>query len=449
MPTPFIMPKMDMDQEVVTIMSWLKKEGDRIEKGEPVIEVETDKIASEIEAPESGILANILYHENEEAPVTKVVAYILKEGETLEDIPAEKEKPVATAVVVEENADELVEKKGITFATPLAEKMAADLNIEISEIPGSSGKVTRKDIEAYATQIKDQVKPRVETPATPAARRLAEESGVTIDNIIGTGPNQRVQAVDVISASAQAVAPRPIRVQPEAGTQVPLIGKRKRTAERLTSSYQETPHIYLSVDVDMTRAESTRKRINVIADNNGDSPVSMTSYLIKVVAWALKRHPYLNSKLGDNNIVLLKDINIGVATAVDDGLIVPVIHEANLLSIQDINERLRYLSKQAREGSLEAGEVSGGTFTISNLGMYGIHSFTAIINPPQSAILAVGGLVRKPIVVDEQDTIEVRPMITLTLGADHRIVDGAVAAMFLSDLVMGLESPEIMLYQGF
>jgi pyruvate dehydrogenase E2 component (dihydrolipoamide acetyltransferase) len=175
----------------------------------------------------------------------------------------------------------------------------------------------------------------------------------------------------------------------------------------------------------------------------------MTSYLIKVVAWALKRHPYLNSKLGDNNIVLLKDINIGVATAVDDGLIVPVIHEANLLSIQDINERLRYLSKQAREGSLEAGEVSGGTFTISNLGMYGIHSFTAIINPPQSAILAVGGLVRKPVVIDEQDTIEVRPMMTLTLGADHRIVDGAVAAMFLSDLVMGLESPEIMLYQGF
>ena len=230
------------------------------------------------------------------------------------------------------------------------------------------------------------------------------------------------------------------------GTSVPLVGKRKRIAERLTASYQSTPHIYLTCDVDMSQAEAARARINAKAAKDSKAALSLTAYLVKAVTWALRRHPYLNASLQDDKILLEGELNIGIATAVEDGLIVPVIHGADQLSLEEINDTLRFLTSQARSGALTADDVSGGTFTISNLGMYGISSFTAIINPPQSAILAVGSLIRKPVVIDDKDTIAVRPMLSITLGADHRVVDGAVAASFLADLVSALEAPELMLY---
>lgn len=444
MPIPFIMPKMDMDQEFVTITSWLKNEGDRIEKGESVIEIETDKIASEIEAPESGILAKILYHENEEAPVTKVVAYILKEGESLADLEKEfipESKPV------EEVKTQAEAPKTAHSATPLAEKVAANLNVDIEQVPASGNKVTRKDVESFAEEAKRSPLSRVQTAATPAARRLSEELGMSLDSLSGSGPRQRVQASDVLSAQKETGNLSKQGVQKQlAGSSVPFVGKRKRIAERLTASYQSTPHIFLTVEVDMSKAEESRHNLNDLAAKNGQANISMTAYLTKVVAWALNRHPYLNATLAADGIQLLEDINIGIATALDDGLIVPVVRSANYLSISQINEQVRFLSSQARNGSLTAEEVSNGTFTISNLGMFGIQSFTAIINPPQSAILAVGGLVRKPVVINEDDDLEVRPMMSMTLGADHRIVDGAVAAKFLADLVRALESPDLLLY---
>lgn len=437
MPTPFIMPKMDMDQEYVTIINWLKKEGEWIKKGEPVIEVETDKIASEIEAPESGILAGILYHENEEAPVTKVVAYILKEGESLDSVssPAKGVEPVAQAPSPVSKETEAAESA--VRATPLAKKVSADLGVPLDQVTPSGSKVTRKDVEAFADGRKDEVIPRVSVPATPAARSLAAQRGVSLEEIVGSGPRGRVQAKDV---------PTETSIPETTVTTIPLVGKRKRIAERLTASYQSTPHIYLTVEVDMTAAENARKRINRIAKKDEQPTVSMTAFLAKIVAWALSRNPKLNASLQTDRIELLKDINVGIATAIDDGLIVPVIHGTDKLPLREISERLSYLTKQARDGALTAAEVSGGTFTISNLGMYGISSFTAIINPPQSAILAVGGLVRKPVVIDENDTVAVRPMMNLTLGADHRVVDGADAALFMVDLVKALESPEFILY---
>ena len=447
MPTPFIMPKMDMDQEVVTIITWLKKEGDRIEKGEPVVEVETDKIVSEIEAPESGILANILYHENEEAPVTKVVAYILKEGETLDSLPKAEKTVEQTPTKTEEVLKEIVAQKPAFQVTPLAEKVSTHLGVPLEKISPSGSKVTRKDVEAFAEKMKDQVISRVSTPATPAARTLAEARGVNLQELSGSGPRGRIQAKDV-PLEAVSQPEKFIRATPQAGitTEIPLVGKRKRIAERLTASYQSTPHIYLSVEVDMTASESARKRINLLAEKEGQPAISVTAFLVKMVTWALGRHPYLNASLQDDKILISEDANIGIATAIEDGLIVPVIHGANRLTLKDINTTFRYLTAQARAGALTANEVSGGTFTISNLGMFGISSFTAIINPPQSAILAVGGLVRKPVVIDEKDTIAARPMMNLTLGADHRVVDGAVAAAFLADLVRALESPELVLY---
>ena len=269
MPTPFIMPKMDMDQEYVTIINWLKKEGEWIKKGEPVIEVETDKIASEIEAPESGILAGILYHENEEAPVTKVVAYILKEGESLDSVssPAKGVEPVAQASSPVSEGTKAAESA--VRATPLAKKVSADLGVPLDQVTPSGSKVTRKDVEAFADGRKDEVIPRVSVPATPAARSLAAQRGVSLEEVVGSGPRGRVQAKDV---------PTETSIPETTVTTIPLVGKRKRIAERLTASYQSTPHIYLTVEVDMTAAENARKRINRIARKDEQPTVSMTAF---------------------------------------------------------------------------------------------------------------------------------------------------------------------------
>jgi pyruvate dehydrogenase E2 component (dihydrolipoamide acetyltransferase) len=442
------MPKMDMDQESVYINEWLKKEGDTVEKGEPVIIIETDKITSEVEAPASGRLARILYGENVEAPVTEMMAYILHEGETDADLPVldkKEESGESASVDLEESAaaDEAPEK----YVTPLAARMAKENNLDLSEIPSPKDKITKSDIEAYLEGQQEIVETRVKTPATPAARRLASEGGIPLEKVVGSGPRGRVQAENVVDFIAeQERTAKPSGFVPVPGETTPLSNIRKRIGDRLQASYQETPHIYLTVEVDMHEAEASRKRMNSLAAEEGAEPISVTAYLIRVLAWVLKRHPMLNSSLTEDGIMLYEDINVGIATAIDEGLIVPVIHQAGQKSICEINQRLRYLTKQARAGTLTREEVQDGTFTISNLGMYGIQSFTAIINPPQSAILAVGAVERKPVVVDEDDMVEVRPMMQMTLGVDHRIIDGAVAAAFLAELVKALETPEVLLF---
>lgn len=442
MPTPFIMPKMDMDQETVVINEWLKNEGDQVEKGEPVIVIETDKITSEVEAPASGRLAAVLYGNNEEVPVTQVIAYILGEDETEADLPEQpgkKETPVEEPLV----EDELTSKseKPQKSATPVAKRMAEAQNIDLSKVPATGDKIMKEDVASYLESL-DKVEPRVQVPATPAARRIADENQVSIQEVEGTGPRGRVQAEDVtafISVISGAQTVQKPALTP--GETLPLSRIRKRIADRMTDSYQTTPHIYLTLEVDMHEAEQSRKRMNQLTN---ESSISLTAYLVRIVAWALKRHPTLNASFDDDQIKLWDQVNIGIATAIDEGLIVPVIHNADKQSIREINQQLRELTRQAREGTLTRDDIRDGTFTISNLGMYGIQSFTAIINPPQSAILAVGALTRKPVVVDNADSIQVRPMMMMTLGADHRIVDGAVAAEFLADLVDALETPEVL-----
>jgi len=451
MPTPFIMPKMDMDQEVVTIIEWLKKEGEKITKGEPVVTVETDKITSDIEAPETGTLVGILYHENEEAPVTKVVAYILAEGESLSDLPGDKTASPQTAPP-EQAASAPAPATVNLRATPVAEKMAATMNIDLAKVQSTGEKITKNDIENYLAAPQAQSGGKV--AATPAARRMSKETDIDLASLNGSGPRGRVQSIDVSQASASLdrVSTSQPAITPVktanlvAGSSLPLVGKRKRIAERLTASYQNSPHIYLTVEVDMSRAEESRQRMNKLNEKTGKSAISVTAYLAKLVAWNLKRHPYLNASIVEDRIEFWEDINLGIATAVSDGLVVPVIHQADLLGLAELNERMRYLAKQARDGVLTREEVDGGTFTISNLGMFGIKSFTAIINPPQTGILAVGSTIRTPVVVDENDTIEVRPMMSMTLGVDHRVVDGAVAAQFLADLVRVIENPDMIIY---
>ncbi len=437
MPTPFIMPKMDMDQESVTINEWLKKEGDPVKKGEPLVVIETDKITSEVEAPATGRLAGIIYRENVDVPVSEVVAYILGEDETESDLPERTEPETDTRVNQEDkDKEEKSTLKTEKTATAVAQRMAEAEGINLQDIPASGEKITKEDVEKYLGGL-EGVEPRVQTPATPAARRIGHEKNLDLTRVEGSGPRSRVQAADVQSVSGQT---------PGLGETLALSNMRKRIAERLTTSYQTTPHIYLTTEVDMREAEASRKRMNELANQDSTPAISMTAFITRIVAWSLKRHPYLNASFQNNEIRFWEEINIGIATALDDGLIVPVIRNADQMTAKEINNTLRDLTRRARSGDLSLDEIQNGTFTISNLGMYGIQSFTAIINPPQSAILAVGTLTRRPVVVDDADTLEIRPMIMLTLGADHRIVDGAVAAEFLADIVKALETPELLLF---
>jgi len=442
MPVPFIMPKFDMDQEKATIISWLKKEGDFVKFEETVLTVETEKVAIDVPAPATGTLTHLLFKDGDVVPVTKVIAYILKEGETFADLHPVDATPSdflkQEVVTIPQTVTTF--QAGPVPATPIAIRMAKEEGVDLSKVPATGDRITREDVERFIASRKSTG--RVTVAATPAARRVARESGGALETVAGSGPRRRVQSTDVLTANPVS---KPSTHEREADV-VPLASIRRTIAERMQHSFQESPHIALTVDIDMTEAENVRKRFNVQAEKLAQPRITITALIIKVTAWALVRNPYLNATFNGDSISLWREVNIGIATAAPQGLIVPVLKVADKLSVSSINLRLIELTEQARGNKLKLEDVLGGTFTISNLGMFGIRQFRAVINPPESAILAVGSIVRRPIVVDENDRIEVRPMLSLTLSADHRVIDGIVAAHFLSDLVTGLESPSMLLY---
>jgi pyruvate dehydrogenase E2 component (dihydrolipoamide acetyltransferase) len=444
MPTPVIMPKVDMDQEKATIISWEKKEGESVKQDETLLTVETEKVAIEVPSPASGILAGIRFQPGDVVPVATVIAQILKPGETFPDLPGKTSPKPAHVQEFEKPLEKKQASKAVK-ASPLALRAAQELGINIHDVPSENRKVLKEDVEAYAASLKAPVRTTENVTgkiaATPAARRISKDTGIRLDSVRGSGPFGRVQAADVKGT----VTPFPASTSDRQAEIVPLIGIRAKIAQRMQTSFQDAPHIAETVEADVSRLEDTKAHLNEMAALKGEGKVSLTAILIKLVAWALERNPYINSSLIDEKIYLWKEINIGVATAMENGLIVPVIHDANRLSFSETAERLNDLGLRARQGKLELGEVQRGTFTISNLGMYGINQFRAIINPPENAILAVGAAVRKPIVIDDRDTVVVRPVVSFTLSADHRVIDGVVAAKFLADLVTIVEHPEILL----
>jgi pyruvate dehydrogenase E2 component (dihydrolipoamide acetyltransferase) len=444
MPIPFIMPKFDMDQEKATIISWSKKEGDLIKVDETILTVETEKVAIEVPSPASGTLARILFNDGDVVPVTNVIAYILKEGETVADLPKlDIDAVPSTPQLVPTTISMISASASSINATPVAVRMAKEEGVDLSKVSTTGNKITREDVEQYIANQKSAG--RVTIPATPAARRVARESGVPLETVAGSGPRGRVQSMDVTSM-AKSVATSSTGNGSREVEIIPLSSIRRTIAGRMQKSFQESPHIALTVDIDMTEVENTRKRFNIQAEKLGQPRITITALIIKIVAWALVRNPYINASFNGDSISLWKDVNIGVATAVPQGLVVPVLKSVDQLGVSEINMRLSELADRARENKLKLEDVQGGTFTISNLGMFGIPHFRAVINPPESAILAVGSVVRKPVVVDDQDRVEVRPMLSLTLSADHRVIDGVVAARFLADLVTGLESPSLLLF---
>jgi pyruvate dehydrogenase E2 component (dihydrolipoamide acetyltransferase) len=437
------MPKFDMDQETSRVVEWHKNEGDYVNLDEILLVVETDKVAVDVPSPAAGTLVRINAEVGDEVPVTSVIAYILGEGEAIDDLPPLSAVPeISRSEAAREKSGSPAashQEKRLDFevaVTPIAQRMIMDLGINIHQITAAGGRISKKDVERYVAQF-PQRSGRVETPATPAARRLGREFGLDLKGISGSGPGGRVQALDVEQA-AEHLGPGSVPDRP--ADKVPLTGIRRTIAERMQTSFQTAPHIFLTVNVDVSNLEEKRKGLNRSIEEDSDANISLTAMLVGHIAQLLVDHPYLNSSLIDEEIYLWREVNIGLATAIDEGLIVPVIHNANQLRVIEISTRIKELTHKAWNGKLQLEDVHGGTFTVSNLGMFGIEQFQAIINPPESAILAVGKVIRKPVVIDDQDSVEVRPLMSLTLSADHRVIDGVTAARFLNDLVQAIES---------
>jgi pyruvate dehydrogenase E2 component (dihydrolipoamide acetyltransferase) len=450
-----IMPKFGMTQEEATIVRWLVKEGDWVEQGDPLCEVTTDKINMEVEAPGDGKLAGIRFAEGETVPVTETIAYLLAKGETLPASPsdpaaASKQEKGEPSQRVPERPPVAAAGEGGLKATPLARRMAAAEQVELESVAGSGveGRITRQDVERFLSdrppagfeQVDSQ--PGDKVRASPAARRLAKEHGIALQSVAGSGPAGRVQGWDVESQleSLAAAPPAPAAAPPEpipfpADGQpqvIPLQGMRRTIAERMQASAQQAPHIMLTMDIGMSRAEAMRASFNARIGGEKTS-ISMTAVLVKACAAALKEHPLLNSYFRKDEILVMPQVNVGIAVAVDEGLIVPVIRDADQKSLLQIGQEVQALSRRAREGALQPQDVVDGTFTLSNLGMFGVDHFTAIINPPQVAILAAGRIAPR-FVPDEFNRPVLRPIMAATLSVDHRVIDGVGAARFLNTL---------------
>jgi pyruvate dehydrogenase E2 component (dihydrolipoamide acetyltransferase) len=432
MPVPVIMPKFEMAQESGKVLRWLKQEGEAVTKGEAILEVETDKVAMEVEAPASGTLVGIRVGPGAVVPIGQPIAYILLPGEVWEGAPGAS--PAASPA-------------GAPRATPVAERIAQAHGVDLSAVPGTGpgGRVTKADVEAFLAQRAAEGKVK----AAPAARRLARELGVDLQQVKGTGPGGRIQSEDVRRAAEAlraGVSPEALEApaRPAIRRRVPLAGMRRIIAERMSRSVREAPQFTVSIDVEMGRAMAIVEDLAAWTEREGGPRVTLTALLVKACAWALRRHPALNATLEGEEILEWEDVNIGVAVAVPEGLVVPVIPEADRRGVWDIARMLEEKVGRAREGRLRPEDVQGGTFTLSNLGMYGIDRFTAILNPPQAGILAVGRVAKRP-VVGEGDEVVVRPVATLTLTADHRVIDGAQAAQFMETLRAVLERPGLLL----
>jgi pyruvate dehydrogenase E2 component (dihydrolipoamide acetyltransferase) len=375
MPVEVVMPKFGLTMQEGKIQQWFKAEGDAIETGQPLFEVETEKVLYEVEAPASGVVAKLLYPLESTVPCAKAVAVIAVGGED----------PAAIAKAYASKAPEA----------------------GTSALPHAAASASQRTASTPAGAI----------VATPAARKLAKDRGFDLATVKGTGPGGRITREDVEAAAAM----------PQ-GT--PLHGMRKSIADRMFKSLQSTAQLTITTEADVTplvaRREQLKKEFNL----------TFTDMLIEAVAGALVAHPRLRLTVEGDLIQPHEEVNVGIAVALDEGLMVPVIRHADTKSLQQIADESRRLAEKARAGSLGVDEVSGGTFTITNLGMYGIDAFTPIINQPQIAILGVGRIVPKPAVHDGQ--IAIRSMMTLSLTFDHRIVDGAPAAAFLQDVAKRL-----------
>ena len=398
MPTTVLMPQMGYDMKEGTVVRWRRHEGEAVSRGEVIAEIETDKATVEMEAYSTGVLAKIVVEEGRMVPVGELIALITEPGEPLPSLEEFATKP-APAEQVPETASEAPPKQAPSLA-------------------------------AASSEVR----------ATPIARRLAREKGVDLSQLSGSGPGGRVTEADVMAYEGKAKeAPAP--EMSVAGGQVELSRMRRAIARVTTQSKSEVPHFYVTSEIDMSEAMSFRKQLNQALQDG--TRVSVNDMLVKAVARALAKFPKFNASFKDDHLELHTDLNIGIAIALEQGLIIPSILSCQSKSLVEIAMATTALIQRAQEGRLSAEEYSGGTFAISNLGMYDVDNFTAIIFPPNAGVLAVGSVVERPVVRSGQ--ITVARTMKATLSVDHRVADGAEGAQFLMEVKRSLENPVSML----
>ena len=450
-----IMPKLGVDMQEGEIIEWKKQEGDVVNEGDILLEIMSDKTNMELEAEDSGVLLKITRQAGETVPVTEVIGYIGAEGEVVADnaasAPAAEAAPqveeVATveAPVVAAQAP-VVHEGGKVRATPKARKVARELGVDLAQVPGTGakGRVHADDVENFKG---------AQPKATPLARKIAADLGIDLASVSGTGFGGKITKEDVLAISAPAqvkeaaaapvVEAKPEKVLPEGVEVIPMSAMRKAISKGMTHSYLTAPTFTLNYDVDMTNLMALRKQVLDPIMNKTGMKVTFTDLIgLAVVRTLMKEeHRYLNASLIDDaqNIELHKFVNLGIAVGLDDGLIVPVVHGADKMSLSDFVVASKDVIKKAQAGKLKAAEMSGSTFSITNLGMFGTKSFNPIINQPNSAILGVSATIQTPVVVDGE--VVVRPIMGLCLTIDHRIVDGMNGAKFMVDLKHLIENP--------
>lgn len=400
-----LMPKLSSTMDVGTITVWLKEEGDRVEVGEAIFEVMTDKIAIEVEAYEEGILLKKYIGNDGSAPVNSVIGYI---GEAGEEVPAIMPGLETSEEVIEE---ELVEVKEV------------------------------------ATKVEESSVKTDKVRATPAARRLARLNNVDLYDVKGSGPRNRVQAQDILNYQPAVTGSAVTTVADDEFELIPWTPMRKVISENMVQSKREVPHVVMTAEVDMTKVVSLRKDLISLVEEETNERLSYLEIITKATTRVLKKYPIFNSRSSEEGIYQYKHVNMGIAVALEDGLIVPVVKNADKKGLAELTTDIKELTRKARNSQLSKDEMTGATFTISSLGKSKVKHFTPIINYPEAAILGVGGMYEKQEIITENGEVKVinKPVVELSLSFDHRVVDGAPASNFLSDLVTILEEPMSLL----
>ncbi len=444
-----LLPMLGQTMEEGTIIQWFKQEGDRVEKGEPLLEVMTDKVNMEVESPDAGILRKIIAQPDETIPIMAMIAILGTADEPIDALLADVSTPPSAAKVIETEEEDVLSSTPTApalsietpssspsrvFISPRARRLAHESGVEVDALvgrgTGPEGRVVERDVRAYAAEVQEAGSVK----ATPLASKVAADKGINLREIVGSGPGGKILRDDV----DRAVAPRPA-IPALQGRVIPFTGMRKMVGDAVARSAQTAPHVTLMLEADMTETVKVRGQILSELELKYGARISFTDFIVKAAARAILDHPIVNSSLQGAEIRVFDQVNIGVAVAIEGGLIVPVIKNADTRSLVEISMELKRLVDKARAGTLLPDEISGGTFSITNLGGYGIEAFNPIISPGQSAILGVCRIVDKPVAIKRQ--VALRSMMNLCLSFDHRVMDGAPAAQYLQRLKELLELP--------
>jgi pyruvate dehydrogenase E2 component (dihydrolipoamide acetyltransferase) len=471
-----IMPKLGLTMESGKIEKWHKKEGEKVGEGDVLFEVMTDKVSLEVESYNSGILRKILKVEGDEVPVTEVVAYIGEKDEKIPDAPmqapagdvradvpetavapGEEKSPTAAEISADtsETASEIKPPEaadGRIKISPLARKIAGEKNIDISTVKGSGprGRIVKEDIEKILADVKKAGSTQERIKISPLARKIAKDMGIDwkTERISGTGPGGRIIKEDIMALKKAGVKSVPagtgVSSSMRIRTTVKLKGMRKIIAQRMSLSKSTIPHIVLNAKADATNLIQFREQLKDGILKKHEVKITYTDLLLKATALSLRDNIEVNSSLQGEEYIIYEDVNIGMAISVEEGLIVPTVFACDNLEILDIARKRIDLVDKARKSKLVLEEIQGGTFTVTNLGMFGIRNFSAIINPPQAAILAIGEIYEEPAVING-GKIGIRSFMDLSVSCDHRIIDGAVGAGFLQNIVELIENPAMLI----